>query len=167
MLEESAGMWNDDLDAENFYPAIVLSVANPNGPPWNKDLVNLYPNIGEMNTEVSGYRSSERNNVLGVADNGVEFSIVYSVEKESKAESIINLARTVWVICVLTIAAIHFSNTTNRLVLYPLERMLEIVKKIAKDPSSAAASDEMQNAGIYSYMNQKNREKKKAAAQLD
>ena len=65
------------------------------------------------------------------------------------------MARTIWVIIVLTLAAIHFSNATNRLVLHPLERMLEIVKKIAKDPSSAAAQDEMANAGIYTYMKQK------------
>lgn len=31
--------------------------------------------------------------------------------------------------------------------------MLEIVKKIAKDPSSAAASEEMQNAGVFTFMN--------------
>ena len=72
----------------------------------------------------------------------------------AKIESGINLARTVWVIAVLTIATIFFSNATNQLVLHPLERMLEIVKAIAKDPSSAAAHEDMKNAGIYSYMAQ-------------
>lgn len=153
VIEESSGMWSDDLDAENYYPAIVLKVVDPNGKPWGTDIVEIFPNEGLMNTNEHDYRSHARNNVKGIANNGVEFSIVYSVDKESQAESMINLARTVWVIFVLTIAAIHFSNATNRLVLHPLERMLEIVKKIAKDPSSAAASDEMQTAGIYMYMN--------------
>jgi len=61
---------------------------------------------------------------------------------------------------VLTVAAIHFTNATNRLVLNPLARMLEVVKKIAKDPSSAAAAEEMQNAGIYMYLAQKDGVKK-------
>ena len=60
----------------------------------------------------------------------------------------------------LTVAAIHFTNATNRLVLNPLARMLEVVKKIAKDPSSAAAAEEMQNAGIYMYLAQKDGVKK-------
>jgi len=29
--------------------------------------------------------------------------------------------------------------------------MLEVVKRIAKDPSSAANEEEMKHAGIYSY----------------
>ena len=88
--------------------------------------------MGEIDTNVDNYRKIEKNNVLVIADNGIEFNLIYSREKEVKIESAINLARTVWVICVLTIAAIHFSNSTNRLVLHPLERMLEIVKKIAR-----------------------------------
>jgi len=62
---------------------------------------------------------------------------------------------------VLTIAAIHFGHVTNKLVLHPLERMLEIVKKIAKDPSSAAAQEEMQNAGVFTFLNQQDGGKKK------
>ena len=54
-------------------------------------------------------------------------------------EAIINLIRTTYVTIVLAISAMFFSSTANRLVLHPLERMLEIVKKIAKDPSSASA----------------------------
>lgn len=39
--------------------------------------------------------------------------------------------------------------------------MLEIVKKIAKDPSSAAAQEEMQNAGVFTFLNQQDGGKKK------
>ena len=62
---------------------------------------------------------------------------------------------------VLTVAAIHFSNAPTKLVLSPLERMLEIVKKIAKDPSSAASQEEMQFAGINTYLNTQKDKKKK------
>ena len=88
------------------------------------------------------------------------FHIVYSLKNEVQTESAINLARTLWVCIVLTVAAIHFSNATARLVLSPLERMLEIVKKIAKDPSSAASQEEMKFAGIHAFLKSKDTKKK-------
>ena len=146
-------MWNSDIDSENYHPAIVMQIADPNGTPWNKNTIKLYPNEGEIDTNIDNYRSLEKNEIVGITDSGVKFFITYSLKIEAQIESAINLARTCWVIFVLTIAALHFSNVTNRLVLHPLERMLEIVKKIAKDPSSAAAQEEMQNAGIYMLLN--------------
>ena len=137
--EQSMRTWDDDNNKENYYPAIVMKVADPYGTPWNKNLVDIFPSAGDMDTNVDNYRTAEKNSVGAVASNGLGFSIIYSVKREAKAEAGINLARTVWVIAVLAIAAIHFSNATNKLVLHPLERMLEIVKKIAKDPASAAA----------------------------
>lgn len=85
---------------------------------------------------------------------------MYSLRTEVVTESAINLCRTAWVCIVLAIAAIHFSNATTKLVLSPLERMLEIVKKIAKDPSSAASQEEMKFAGIHAYLKSKNASKK-------
>lgn len=152
--KESMRTWDEDSNKENYYPAIVMKVANPTGPDFNEDLVSLYPSEGDMDTNVDNYRKAEKNNVGAIAKNGLQFSIVYSLKQEAKTEAGINLARTCWVIGVLAIAAIHFSNATNKLVLHPLERMLEIVKKIAKDPASAAASDEMKLAGIHTYMHQ-------------
>ena len=55
---------------------------------------------------------------------------------------------------VLAIASIVLTNDANRLVLAPIERMLEKVKLIAKDPL-AAASEQVDNAGIYTMMAQK------------
>jgi len=52
---------------------------------------------------------------------------------------------------VLTIASIYFSDDANKLVLNPIERMLEKVKLIAKNPL-AAASDEVDSAGVLSLM---------------
>ena len=130
-----------------------MEIADPEGQPWNSENIKLYPNAGEIDTNPDNYRSLEKNTLLAKSKDGVEFSITYSMQQEAKIEAAINLARTCWVIIVLTIAAIHFSNATNRLVLHPLERMLEIVKQIAKDPASAAAQDEMANAGIFMFLN--------------
>ena len=52
---------------------------------------------------------------------------------------------------VLSIAAIMFTSDANRLVLSPIERMLEKVKLIAKNPL-AAASDEVESAGVLSML---------------
>lgn len=52
---------------------------------------------------------------------------------------------------VLAGASVVLSNDANRLVLTPIERMLEKVKLIAKDPL-AAASDQVEQAGMLSLM---------------
>jgi hypothetical protein len=57
-------------------------------------------------------------------------------------EAILSICRTIFVCIVLSIAAIMFTSDANRLVLSPIERMLEKVKLIAKNPL-AAASDEV------------------------
>jgi hypothetical protein len=44
-----------------------------------------------------------------------------------------------------------FTNDANTLVLSPIERMLEKVKLIARNPL-AAASDEVDNAGVLSMI---------------
>lgn len=56
---------------------------------------------------------------------------------------------------VLTIASIFFSDDANKLVLNPIERMLEKVRMIATDPLKAA-SDEVESAGVLSMMNKIN-----------
>lgn len=62
-----------------------------------------------------------------------------------------SIGRTIFVCLVLTIASFFFTSDANTLVLGPIERMLEKVKLIAKNPL-AAASDEVEDAGIYSMM---------------
>ena len=152
MTQLSVGTYNDDFDEENIYPVISMKVADPNGLPWNTDMIYIYPNEGEVSSNLDSYRKLEKSEFTGTTNSGFGFEISYSKKKELMIESGINIARTIWVIVVMTVAAIYFSNATNRLVLHPLERMLEIVKKIAKDPSSAASQQEMQNAGIQTFL---------------
>lgn len=133
-----------------------MIVADPEGDPWNKDVVDIYPNSGEIDSNADEYRTSEKNDLTVTSSDGFEFHIIYSLKVEVETEAAVNLCRTLWVCIVLTIAAIHFSNATTKLVLSPLERMLEIVKKIAKDPSSAASQEEMKFAGIHAFLKSKN-----------
>ena len=73
--------------------------------------------------------------------------MVYS----NQIQSILSISRTIFVCVVLSVASIMFTSDANRLLLSPIERMLEKVKLIAKDPL-AAASDEVDNAGVLSML---------------
>ena len=66
-------------------------------------------------------------------------------------QAILSICRTIFVCIVLTIASISFTEDANKLVLGPIERMLEKVKLIAKDPLKAA-SDDVETAGMLSMM---------------
>ena len=78
--------------------------------------------------------------------------VAFSSNKEySDLNSVLSICRTIFVCVVLSIASIMFTSDANTLVLQPIERMLEKVKLIAKNPL-AAASDEMNNAGVLSLI---------------
>ena len=79
-------------------------------------------------------------------------------------QSILSICRTLFVCIVLSIASIFFTNDANILVLGPIERMLEKVKLIARNPL-AAASDEVDQAGVLSML-QKQQDDKKTAFRL-
>lgn len=104
--------------------------------------------------DIADFRTDEISTSIIIAENGVEFISVWSVLEESNVQSILSIFRTVFVCLVLSIASYFFTNDANVLVLLPLERMLEKVKLIAKNPL-AASSDEVEDAGIFSMMHQK------------
>ena len=66
---------------------------------------------------------------------------------ENKINAVLSICRTIFVCVVLAIASIYFSHDATVLVLNPIERMLEKVKLLAKNPL-AAASDEIETAGL-------------------
>ncbi len=58
--------------------------------------------------------------------------------------------RTFIVITILIVSFLLFSRDARKLVLDPLERMIEKVKMIAKDPL-AASSNKIDEAGMISF----------------
>jgi hypothetical protein len=74
-------------------------------------------------------------------------------------ESQINIARTSFIIFVLGISSIYFTSDAQKLVLDPLERMIEKIKAISKNPL-VAATEEVNEAGLMSFidMNEMNEE---------
>lgn len=99
-----------------------------------------------------------------VADDSLLFMAAYSTQAYTKLEATINICRTSFICVVLSIAAATFTNDARQMVLDPLERMIEKVKLIAKNPL-AAASEEIDEAGLMSFMN-KSEEKVKTAKEL-
>ena len=77
--------------------------------------------------------------------------LAYSIRSMARTEAIINLARTFFVTCVFAIAAVFFNSITNKWVMLTIERMLEKVRLIAKNPL-AVAQDDADLAGVYTMM---------------
>ena len=96
-------------------------------------------------------RTDEYDSYICTANNSFNISAVWSTKREVRTTAILSISRTVFVCIVLTIASIYFSEDANKLVLNQIERMLEKVKLIAKNPL-AAASDEVDSAGVLSLM---------------
>lgn len=85
---------------------------------------------------------------------------MYSTRSYSRTEALINICRTTFICIILSVAAITFTKDAQTMVLDPLERMIEKVKLISENPL-AAASDEINQAGIMSFIN-KSEEKVKS-----
>lgn len=73
---------------------------------------------------------------------GFNFVAYYSNKTSAKLNALLSILRTIFVCFVLSLASYMFLNDANRLVLNPIERMLEKVRLIQKNPL-AAASDEV------------------------
>ena len=75
-------------------------------------------------------------------------------------QAIFNIVKTIITCLVLTIAALEFESNTKEKVLDPLEVMIEIVDKVAKDPANARNIEELQG-GVKSTLSKKDGEEQK------
>ena len=81
--------------------------------------------------------------------------VVYSVLKETQLTGLLNVIQTIFVCVLLTGAAVLFENDANKLVLGPLETMIEIVENVAKDPINAKNVENLQG-GIKATLDKEN-----------
>jgi hypothetical protein len=65
---------------------------------------------------------------------GFEFVCIYSARNSTITESIISIVRTIFITFILAVSAFYFIKDANRLVLFPIERILTKLKFIAKNP---------------------------------
>lgn len=113
---------------------------------WN------YPMYNNPETILENYWDTES---VSYATEDIEVWIYY--RWETAITSYINIARTIMICILLTVGALFFTRDAEKLVLNPIERMIEKVKVIAWDPLAAANGD-FENAGI---MNQQVKKTKK------
>lgn len=85
--------------------------------------------------------------------------IMYSNLTDSLLTGGLNIGQTLFVCICLTLAAIYFEKDTKDLVLEPLEVMMEIVEKVAKDPINAKNVEDLQT-GVKSTMLKMDEKKK-------
>jgi len=99
----------------------------------------LYNDINE-----DSLRDSEKQYYNIQSENGT-ITYAYSCfdqRDDTHLNAILGIARTIFVTCVLTAAALYFSKDSNDLVLSPIENMLVKVKRIAENPLAAAQIEE-------------------------
>ena len=149
--QESVITLEKDTDEGSFYPILWYSLPDPDGSPFNTEIIEEQPNKDAIETDPTQLRITDFDALFKKADNGIEFVIAYSIRSMARTEAIINIARTFFVTCVFAIAAVFFNSITNKWVMLPIERMLEKVRLIAKNPL-AVAQDDADLAGIYTMM---------------
>jgi len=101
---------------------------------------------------LSDFRSDE----YGAFDGDFDSEGFYDIRLLVKIDAIINIARTLMVCVMLGLASYYFNKDAQRMVLAPIERMMEKVNIIAKNPM-ALCSDEDLDQGILATINKKSK----------
>jgi len=77
------------------------------------------------------------------------YSVLFSKEKQEKFTAFLLLLKTIFICLVLAVGSIYSAQDAQNLVLLPIERMIEKVKLLAKDPL-AASKDDINSKGVIS-----------------
>jgi len=104
----------------------------------NFPIVNITANHNTfyVNSTWDGYdfRKSELSTAISPDGNVV---IIYSLLYDNRFNSLLNIIKTICLCILVTIATVYFESDVKNLVLNPLEIMIEIVDKVAKNPIKA------------------------------
>lgn len=66
------------------------------------------------------------------------FIAIFDTRYDSKLTSLLNIFKTVFICVVLTLGAVYFTKDAEDLVIKPIEKIIEKLKKIAKNPLAAS-----------------------------
>ena len=88
------------------------------------------------NFDITVLRSAEFE-LASVADSD-QFAAIFDLRAFTRFDSGLSIARTIFICFVLAGGALLFSNDTNKLVIIPIEKMIDKVTSIAKNPLEAA-----------------------------
>lgn len=140
-----------------MYPLVYLRAIDPKALKYSNEL-----KITEWEPKLDSLRHDEYESATFKIDNNTEFIAAYCTKSYTRIESIINISRTTFIVIVLGIASYVFTKDATEIVLDPLERMIEKVKYIAKNPL-IAASEEINEIGIFTVLEKHNQKKSKRA----
>lgn len=73
------------------------------------------------------------------------FISIFDTRYDSKLVSLLNIFKTLFICIVLTLGALYFTKDAEVLVIRPIEKMIEKVKKIAKNPLAASEIKTLQD----------------------
>ncbi|CAK92800.1 unnamed protein product (macronuclear) [Paramecium tetraurelia] len=102
----------------------------------------LHPSEQENQYEYEDYRTASLQYYTSTdSDDQTAVSISNTVA-DDELNAILSIVRTIFVSIVLSVAAVLFSKDVQDLILTPIEKMLETVKKISENPLVAAQEEE-------------------------
>jgi hypothetical protein len=118
-----------------------------------------------FNTEKEDLRSDEF--TIITADFDAEAT--YSIKTFNQYESAISIGRTIMVCLLLTISSYIINRDATILVLDPIERMIERIRIVAKNPMALCSEEDIENEGALAMMKsqQKNRDKNKKKSEKE
>ena len=119
---------NIDQATNALFPILNVTIMNDNFY-INKSLLNYTFRVNELAYDLSEMRYS---------------LITYSIKTQSQYIGYCGLARTIFLILIILILNSVFDNDAKRLVVDPLEIMIEIVERVAKDPINAKNVEQLQ-----------------------
>lgn len=118
-------------------------------------MLEFEPNADFIETDLTKYRYDEYVSNIVETTNGLRFEVVYSVQKLTKVYAVISLSRMVFVTVLMAMSVLFFQQASVNLVLNPIERMLEKVRLIARNPLAATHDDQVEMAGVMSMIHKK------------
>ena len=119
---------NIDQATNALFPILNVTIMNDNFY-INTSLLNYTFRVNELAYDLSEMRYS---------------LITYSIKTQSQYIGYCGLARTIFLILIILILNSVFDNDAKRLVVDPLEIMIEIVERVAKDPINAKNVEQLQ-----------------------
>jgi hypothetical protein len=160
----------DDFYSDDYYNCYSLlanylsNLAVTNNPmifnqTWLNNFVNSnsdinYPIVNityynDLYYNSTNFTQSFRGSELQYAiSNNSDFAITYSVYIDTSTSGTLSIIKTLYVCMLLTLAAITFENDAKVLILQPLEVMVEIIERVARDPISAKNTSAIQQLSL-------------------
>ncbi|CAG9331105.1 unnamed protein product [Blepharisma stoltei] len=126
-FEGRRGFWGVVEEYWNYHvndtrPIIYLYLEFSNGTNYTREGDADYTNLRYNEFETSGNDSS--------------FS-VFDIRADTRLAAILNICQTIFICFVFTVAVFYFTKDTTNLVIAPIEKMVQRVTEIAKNPISA------------------------------